>query len=352
MKKLYTLVFAICACISLQAQTITSSVAPVPGDVNHYLSDTLFHPAGIAGAGQNWDFSSLSFPPAISNENYISPSAAYNGSAFPAATVATGSAIDTSYSFFQVNQSTYTLLGSVQGANVINFSNPATYMTFPLSLNGTFTDTYSGGFSVNSGPIPIPVTIAGNINGTGDATGNMQLPGGVSYQGLLRIHTRVTQNVSASILGTPTNISATITHSWNWFNPGSKFPVFQLSIDSVQNFAVPITGQPASNSVGYSTSMRVNSTPTALACNEKNFAPFVYPNPGRGNTTVNFLSEPGETALIRVTDMTGAEVFSSSETGSGGLQNITLYTDSWASGIYLLQVNTGRGTHTAKLAIK
>lgn len=274
MKQIYLASALLFACLNGNAQTLTQAVSPSAGANYYYLSDTLQHNPGAAGSGNNWNFSSIVYPAAISTENCVLPSATPNANAFPTATVAMGTAADTNYTYYRVTPSISEIQGFVLGTQVIPLSNPATELTFPLSLNNTISDTYTGSFNVSFGAFNIPVTVSGNANSEADASGDILLPGNISYTGVLRVHTRFTQDVSASILGAATPISSTITHTWRWFDPATRFPVFEISIDSVETFAVQILQQPASNVVNYSSSMRtilsltLSSTP--VSCNGGN----------------------------------------------------------------------------------
>ncbi|MFN5208863.1 MAG: T9SS type A sorting domain-containing protein [Bacteroidota bacterium] len=338
MKQIYLASLLLLAAHWGHAQTLTQAVAPSPGANYYSLSDTLQHSPGSAGPSSVWNFSNIIYPTNINTDNCVLPSATPNANAFPTATVAMGTPADTNFTYYRVTPSLSEIVGFVLGTQVIPLSNPATELTFPFSLNNTISDAYSGSFNISFGGFNVPVTVSGNANTEADASGSILLPGNISYLGVLRVHTRFTQEVSASILGSATPISSTITHTWRWFDPATRFPVFEISIDSVETFAVQLIQQPASNVVNYSSSMRtilsLSLSSTNVSCNggsngtatvtvNTGVPPYTYSwntNPPQTNDTATGLTAGIYTVIV--TDNAGSTFTSSVSITQPGTINV------------------------------
>lgn len=333
----------------MQAQTITSLVAPAAGTNYGYMLDTLPRSPGSAGASQTWNFSNINFSSGMGMESCVAPASTPAASTFANATVAMGTANDTSYNYYNVNATSSQLIGITDGSRVIPFSNPATDLTFPMGLNATVNDTYTGTFNISSGVIQVPVTFSGNVNTLADATGTLLLPSSLPLTGLLRVHTRFTQNVSANI-PLPTQISSTITHTWRWYDPASRFPVFQISIDSVQTFAVPVINQAASNVIMHKTKMR-SSTAVGFSTPASDNGISLFPNPSKGSTNLMFDGSE-EPAYLSIFNLEGKEISNIPLSRGSGKQNLSISTREFAPGLYLVKLVSGTSCRTLRLAVE
>jgi hypothetical protein len=350
MKKSSFLCALLLAFTGMQAQTITSLIAPTAGTNYGYMLDTLPLSPGAAGASQIWNFSNISFSSGMGMETCVSPATTPAASSFPNATVAMGTIGDTSFNYFIVSTASSQLIGITDGSRVIPFSDPATDLTFPMSLNSTVNDAYTGLFNISFSGLAVPVTVSGNVNTLADAAGTLLLPSVLPLTGLLRVHTRFTQNVSASLFGAPTPISNTITHTWRWYDPASRFPVFQISIDSIQTFAVSLINQPASNVVMHKTKMR-SSTAVGFSTPDADNGFSLFPNPSPGMTTMMYEGKLDEARLI-ICNLAGMEVKNQLLGRVTGQQQLQIDASDYAPGLYLVKLVSGNTCKTHKLIVE
>lgn len=78
----------------------------------------------------------------------------------------------------------------------------------------------------------------------------------------------------------------------------------------------------------------------------------IYPNPSEGNTMIQVQTQHSSTGMIEIYSMNGAKVWSKNLTMTGKQQLVTLPTDNWTSGIYLVKVIAGSSAVTQKLIIR
>lgn len=76
----------------------------------------------------------------------------------------------------------------------------------------------------------------------------------------------------------------------------------------------------------------------------------VYPNPNNGQFTVNYTTTAAASVAIKVIDLTGKEILSTTRELGAGENLIDLNIDNAAAGIYLLQVIDGGEVRTVKVA--
>jgi subtilisin-like proprotein convertase family protein len=88
-------------------------------------------------------------------------------------------------------------------------------------------------------------------------------------------------------------------------------------------------------------SLNLCSAQTALAVNENSLENFVlYPNPNKGNFTVQFNSASGSDVSVAVNDMRGRQIFKKAYQNTG-LFSQNLQLDSVQAGVYLVTVQDG-----------
>ncbi len=112
--------------------------------------------------------------------------------------------------------------------NAVN-SDGYKYLTYPFSLNSTFTDNFSGtatlslsGFSGNS-------TRTATVSSIADEEASLILNNGVTYDKALRIKNVATITDVVTIFPLPTPITATTNiTSFTWYTQTAKFPVLTI----------------------------------------------------------------------------------------------------------------------------
>jgi hypothetical protein len=307
----------------IQAQTLTSSQAPVPGDVHRYREDSLQIAPGSPGQGQTWNFASLVLDTAVVTESYISPVGTPGASSFPTATVAQFQ--DSSYNYIRVTPSMSEALGSFvlgsgigSGAQV--FSNPVTLMAFPLSFNQSFVDTGSATISFGPG---LSFIISINQNATVDGSGTLVLPYG-TFSNVLRIK-KTSITTSSSLFGSSTSIE----ENYSWYDPATKFPLLSVST---------ITDNPgASSSVSYKVSMRAPNVVSGVEASIPNVSTQIFPNPAQVNGALTVRTEGRGLSRVLVYDVLGKQVFEDQHAQTSS-RVYSIGTQGWIPGVYLVQV--------------
>jgi len=78
----------------------------------------------------------------------------------------------------------------------------------------------------------------------------------------------------------------------------------------------------------------------------------LYPNPSKGNFEIEFVAKSAENVEIKLTDLNGKVVFTSTQKTVFGINRIAFNIVSVANGIYSLNIVTGEGLYQQKLLIK
>jgi len=81
-------------------------------------------------------------------------------------------------------------------------------------------------------------------------------------------------------------------------------------------------------------------------------SPAVYPNPNKGNFSVNFTSATTEDVVIKLIDVTGREVLTRTTVATIGENSIPLELNGSSSGVYLLQMRVGGNVTTTKVVVE
>ena len=107
------------------------------------------------------------------------------------------------------------------------------------------------------------------------------------------------------------------------------------------------------NAVYNANSIDLNSVVTAIQQKSLQSVEFgLYPNPANANTTIELNLASSETVSVNVYNALGALVYSDTKTNLPmGQNNISLNTESFASGIYNVTISTKQGFATKKLTI-
>jgi hypothetical protein len=77
----------------------------------------------------------------------------------------------------------------------------------------------------------------------------------------------------------------------------------------------------------------------------------VYPNPSPGPFNLNLVSPAGESAVIKITNLTGQTVLEQKIAISPGKNTVPFNLANHASGVYFLNIYTGYGVLTRKLVL-
>ena len=78
----------------------------------------------------------------------------------------------------------------------------------------------------------------------------------------------------------------------------------------------------------------------------------VYPNPASESVNVSFSSEENANAVISVMNLMGQTVYTENVNIHEGYNMVTLSTNNFRSGVYMVNIKTDKGTSTQKLIVK
>lgn len=78
----------------------------------------------------------------------------------------------------------------------------------------------------------------------------------------------------------------------------------------------------------------------------------VFPNPAQDQFAVSYLTNGKEAVRVAVTDLTGRVLYQHSAKTAAGEQQLSISTEGWSSGVYLVRVSAGGRQQTAKLVVR
>jgi hypothetical protein len=307
MKKILLIVATLASGLTMNAQLTEANHAPANGDTYVMWQCDSVAP-GAAGTNMVWNFASLVTHSSIVRTT--NASTVVNAS-YPAATVSLTTVPNNLYSYFKSTTGNLNYYGgniSVGSglsviAAVLNYTAPALFATYPMSLGTTSSTPISGSLNVSS-PIPASGTFTGTSSVIADGTGTLILPGTTStYTNVIRVVSSQTINFTTGIASGSLNQVL-----YEYYAAGTKAPI--LSISTATGSAISISATQTivtrnKNSVGISTQTvsTVGITNNeALALTNLN----VYPNPS--SSLVNFYTTHPEAQSVLVYDITGKQV--------------------------------------------
>lgn len=333
MKKIYAIAFTSLALVSAtQAQTLLSGQFPEPGFTNEYiLADTLGIVPGSGGISQIWNFEDLNLDTVTQMESYLPP--IVTNPVVPGHTTVTGD-INNGYSFFKRTPSDFTMvaISDSANANVSNYSNAMTLMTFPFSYNSNFTDSFA--FTGNFGGTAFDAM--GTINATADGTGNLLLASG-AFNNVLRVKTTVVTNATVLVFA----ITQT-QEIYEWYDGIYPFPLLHIEMSTTSD---PFGGAPT-----MSKNVWVKKVgPAGLNSKTSNLDFSIYPNPTKDIVQVK-LNNANNTKLT-ISNALGQVVYQNNAVTSN-LSNLSISTSDLAKGVYFVTLTQDNKTTTKKLVVE
>jgi hypothetical protein len=244
-------------------------------------------------------------------------------------------------------------LAYVLNGQLTNPANWETVSNVARDLNFTFTarDNHPGGGQTDTGSMKVTV-----VTTSGPFVVTSQNSAGISY--LASSNQTITWNVN--------NTNAL---------PGSSNVDVLLSVDAGLTFTTTLASAVPNNGTASVTLPNVNSEncrimikPTGNIYYAVNSAPFeikttlttndfsiknfdLYPNPNKGNFTINYQSKANNTVNVTINDLSGRLVYSNNFKNNGLLsENIQLKNIS--AGVYLVNVQDGEKKMMKKIIIK
>jgi len=343
MKKIYSIVAAVICVSSLNAQTLTqANHAPIVGDMFQTVScnTTAISPGGN-GAGQTWNFSTLSVLTTTTTNNGVTVASTGSASTYPSASVAINSGT-IGNSFYSSTASRLLYWGgniTVGGQNItMAYTSPAPYAAYPMTLGTTTSSNVVGTNTSIAGT----GSFVGTSSVTGAGTGTLMLPSGYNFNNVLKVTTSQLLSFTLSI-GTGTFTQ----NKYDYYSALSKYPLLSISNTTLSTTLAGTTTE---------TVVTINNNYKTVGINEaanqtlSNVS--VYPNPAKDNININFVNENAENTSYEIVNVLGQTVRS---------QNIpvvkgeTLYNANLSgieNGIYFVKLNVGNKTSVTKITVQ
>lgn len=313
------------------SQTITATGStPLAGEVINFVTTTYFAP-GSAGAGQTWNFSSLTGTPGTGT--YSAASSTPYAASFPSANLAFVNG--TTYAYYNTSASAYQGYGSYSTSATMPYSNPEDILRFPFALSNTYTDPFvatfvSGGYTFLR---------EGSTTVTADGTGTITTPSG-TYTNVLRVHFVQNYTDSTSIAGNPYVITYN-NDQYIWYKEGTHYAI--AATYNLVSSAGTFTG----GHYLVSTSLGMEETEEVM----NNVS--LFPNPASQTVNLNYTLENSSEVNISVFNIAGQEVYTEQLIeGMAGENHNEINVSLFEKGTYFVRFQSNESIVTKKLIVE
>jgi hypothetical protein len=300
MKKIYfnVLFLALLATIPAHAQLTLTKAANEPSLGDNVLWQGYDSTTAIpksTGAGQSWNFTSLSVNTSSQSVTYTTAASTPSAALFPSATIAAVeiSAGNTQYEYYHTTASTFEYDGSYKTSPVqtTTFSNPGTLYKWPVSIASTNTDAIVATQTSTTNT----ASINGIVSYTAAGSGTVIMPNGNTLTNCLQVVQVVSITVQSG-----TNTTNLIMEEYDYFSSSVKLPVLTVKYNT----------QTTGTVVSKSCNINVNNTALTVGMSEHNLSSsdiIVYPNPA-SNTLWITLPGNATASSVEIIDVTGKVV--------------------------------------------
>ncbi|MBA3663909.1 MAG: T9SS type A sorting domain-containing protein [Bacteroidetes bacterium] len=333
MKKLL-LSISFFATVALNAQyTITSSSNPVVGDVDASVqTNTVGLSQPSSGVNQVWNYANITNSTAVTSATYVAMNTVPNASLFSGATIASTSD-GVNFDVSQITSTQINYLGTAVATptDCQVWSNPATIMQTPFSMNSFYTDAFA--FSNSS------YTLNGSITQTGTGTGTLNLPGS-THNNVLKV-----TNVFTYTLTAPGFVVTLKSNQQQFYGSSSKFSLFGINSQTTTQNGVPSTDVNAYMNAAFAVGIEESSLNTSFN---------VFPNPvTSGNVTIRFTNESSKSISLTLVSVLGQVVKETTfENPVYGDNNFSMDLKKVTPGIYYLKIKSGSTESVKKLVVE
>lgn len=277
---------------------------------------------GSGGTGMTWDLSALT-PDFTGTISVLGPDANYPGSTHSLSTTFDDGFVSNEYQTVSSSDQFlhgFTFSGSAATLDYA-YTDPQQLMQFPLTLSSSFTDDYSGPFSIAG----IDGTRSGTVTYTVDGSGTLITPSG-TFQNVLRLRLDNT-HTDVSGLGTFTENTTT----YLWYKAGIHYPLAYLTEDL--------------NDASYSEGGYLTSWESTSLESIKSEASLL-PNPA--NEIIQIRVDGNTISSVQFTAADGKIVYQSDVEQSE--MSVDIHT--WEAGIYVVQLTLSNGSTIVKRLMK
>jgi hypothetical protein len=315
MKKVYFFAALLLSGNTLFAQNLTRSDIGYTAGENYTMYASDYVNPGTSGTGVTWDLSAMT-----NNSQITVATSANSGGSFPTANVkltqSNGGVI-----YYNITNSKMELVGLDASGTVFNYSNPATYMQYPVTTAYNYTDAFAASFTVSG----FNFNRTGSIQAEYSGTGTLITPEG-TFTNVVRI--KSTQTNTDTYSGGTINSSIV---AYNWYKAGVHHELANVSL---------ITGTSTSQSAYYT------DVPANLGLEESELINLlVFPNPSNGTIHINSDEQINTIEVYQLSGELAAQQTvnnTSSEMDLSGLN----------SGMYLMKVYGQNGAVSVKRITK
>lgn len=341
--------FIISAGVVCKAQpTLTHHNTPSENDIIYFgFQDTTNITAGNSGANIIWDFSTLVD---LNKHHEIVISDPVNTEFYNNYLESNHYQADSSdytYSYFQINEDSMNLYGSVNQFTEIKwaYNNPEKLLKFPFNYQESFQDTFYGlqthADFAHSGE---PAYRNGNVTVTYDGYGSLHLPGGNNYDNVIRIKTVETYHDSICSYCSINvyRIDDVITTTYSWYIDTMTFPILKIQeSDILINYSI----QNHDKNIWLFDIEKEHYTPL-----ENNIVQELsfYPNPTNGQFYIENIA-PSEIESVSVHDILGKVVPVIVQSDSNKLH---LDLSSISKGVHIIKLSFQNGYTLSQRVIK
>lgn len=287
------------------------------------------------GANCTWNFSALSTTSTPNTSTFVTVSSTPSSSNFPTATIANDGGMG-AYAYFQSSPNKFELLGLALGTTVVNYSNPQTIFTWPLSYssNNNFSDTYAYSMIVSG----MTLTTNGALTTSVTGYGTLTLPGGQVLNDVLQLRSVESESLTNSIVP-GTNTAVTI--SVYYFHASQRYPVLTYSEYRSQNgTSTDVSGEYMVNHL-LAVALKEQTDFTGLR---------IYPNPAKSTITIDANLKKPVDFSVSVENIVGQSLISFKADASIRTHQVDV--SSLPAGVYLLKVSDGSDQVVRRLIIE
>jgi len=301
----------------------------VPGDNStQYSADTTGITPGTTGASHTWNFGSLAIGTTTTVSNYVLPSTTPSGASYPTATVAAVSG--TSYEYFTINSSSYTVDGTATSSATMIYTNTEKVMSYPFAYTNNSSDNFACTFT-SSGTLFYRTA---TISTTADGWGTLVLPSG--SHSTLRVD--MVQNIRDS---SSYGIWTYVIDTYMWYDGVHKTPLLEINLVNENIMGTIYAGK----------TIYVEQSAAGIEDYAGGLSAIhVYPNPSTGLMTISVDSKETTTSEISILDVQGKTVKQINDPLIGnGANQFNLDITDLPVGIYFARIATPKGMLYKKL---
>jgi hypothetical protein len=319
---LFTTTLALGGSVSFAQTTLTATgINPVIGE-SYTLKDGAYLSPGNSGAGQTWNFSTMTGTSA-GLTTIVSPSTTPSASSFPTANACGKNTTANNYLYYNTSATAYKNVGLSGGGVNFIYSNPEDFLHFPFALNNSYVDSWAANF-VSGGSTWYRT---GATTVTADGTGTLITPT-ATYTNVMRVHFVQAYQDSTYMAGFGPYVIVYDNDEYMWYKNG-----IHTQIAAVYTLTNDAGGAPSSGGIFLSGTVGINEAADFITSST------VFPNPASAQITVDFTLTENKKVNVQLFKSLGqvVEIGQSAE-GIQGVNKMQLDIANLPEGIYFAQI--------------